>query len=100
MVGHLLQYYPAFIALRELAESGALGRLTYIYSNRLSFGKFAQKKMLFGALPLDIMILALSGIKFLQYLSKHQVFLIGSLIQQLCIWILSGSGYVFIVAAS
>jgi len=36
MVGHLLQYHPAFIALRELVRDGALGRLQYLYSNRLN----------------------------------------------------------------
>ena len=63
MVGHLLQYHPVFIALRELVESGALGRLTYIYSNRLSFGKVrTEEDFVWSFAPHDIsMILALSG---------------------------------------
>ncbi len=39
MVGHLLQYHPAFLALRELVDGGRLGRLQYVYSNRLNLGK-------------------------------------------------------------
>ena len=38
MVGHLLQYHPAFIKLKELAVSGELGRINYIYSHRLNLG--------------------------------------------------------------
>src|SRR5690606_35995909 len=36
MVGHLLQYHPAFIELKQLISKGDLGRLQYIYSNRLN----------------------------------------------------------------
>ena len=49
--------------MRELVESGALGRLTYIYSNRLSFGKVrTEEDVVWSFAPHDIsMILALSG---------------------------------------
>jgi predicted dehydrogenase len=36
MVGHLLQYHPAFLKLRELVREGQLGRLQYLYSCRPS----------------------------------------------------------------
>ena len=36
MVGHLLQYHPAFLALMTLVKSGQLGQIHYIYSNRLN----------------------------------------------------------------
>ena len=39
MVGHLLQYHPGFIRLRQLVAEGELGRLQYIYSNRLNLGR-------------------------------------------------------------
>lgn len=39
MVGHLLQYHPGITLLRSLVESGELGNLYYIYSNRLNLGK-------------------------------------------------------------
>src|SRR5580698_10464149 len=33
MVGHLLEYHPAVLALKALAESGELGDIYYIYGN-------------------------------------------------------------------
>ena len=44
MVGHLLQYHPAFIALRDVVREGELGRLQYLYSNRLNLGKVRRRK--------------------------------------------------------
>jgi predicted dehydrogenase len=42
MVGHLLEYHPGVERLRELVESGELGELRYVYSNRLNLGKHRQ----------------------------------------------------------
>lgn len=63
MVGHLLQYHPIFAALQNLVEKGALGKLQYIYSNRLSFGKIRiEENVLWSFAPHDVsMILALTG---------------------------------------
>jgi predicted dehydrogenase/acetyltransferase-like isoleucine patch superfamily enzyme len=63
MVGHLLQYHPAFVKLRELAASGELGRINYIYSHRLNLGKIRREEnILWSFAPHDIsMILALAG---------------------------------------
>ena len=63
MVGHLLQYHPVFIAVHELVASGALGGLSYIYSNRLSFGKVrSEEDVIWSFAPHDIsMILSLTG---------------------------------------
>ena len=62
MVGHLLQYHPVFIAVRELVASGELGGLSYIYSNRLSFGKVrSEEDVIWSFAPHDIsMILSLT----------------------------------------
>ncbi|MDH4056865.1 MAG: Gfo/Idh/MocA family oxidoreductase [Gammaproteobacteria bacterium] len=38
MVGHLLEYHPVIIRLREMIEAGALGNIYYIYSQRLNLG--------------------------------------------------------------
>jgi UDP-2-acetamido-3-amino-2,3-dideoxy-glucuronate N-acetyltransferase len=63
MVGHLLQYHPAFIKLKELASSGDLGRINYIYSHRLNLGKIRREEnILWSFAPHDIsMILALAA---------------------------------------
>ncbi|MFT4635394.1 MAG: UDP-2-acetamido-3-amino-2,3-dideoxy-glucuronate N-acetyltransferase [Chitinophagales bacterium] len=63
MVGHLLQYHPTFMALRMLVESGEMGALQYIYSNRLSFGKVrSEEDVIWSFAPHDIsMILSLTG---------------------------------------
>jgi UDP-2-acetamido-3-amino-2,3-dideoxy-glucuronate N-acetyltransferase len=63
MVGHLLQYHPAFIRLRELVRQGELGRLQYIYSNRLNLGKVRREEdILWSFAPHDLsMILSLVG---------------------------------------
>jgi predicted dehydrogenase len=39
MVGHLLEYHPGVRKLKEIAESGELGDIHYIYSNRLNLGQ-------------------------------------------------------------
>jgi UDP-2-acetamido-3-amino-2,3-dideoxy-glucuronate N-acetyltransferase len=63
MVGHLLQYHPAFLELKRLISKGDLGRLQYIYSNRLNLGKFRnEENILWSFAPHDIsMILGLVG---------------------------------------
>jgi predicted dehydrogenase/carbonic anhydrase/acetyltransferase-like protein (isoleucine patch superfamily) len=63
MVGHLLQYHPAFLRVKKLMRDGELGRLQYIYSNRLNFGKIRQEENVFWSFaPHDIsMILGLAG---------------------------------------
>jgi predicted dehydrogenase len=39
MVGHLLEYHPGVRKLKEVASSGDLGDIRYIYGNRLNLGK-------------------------------------------------------------
>lgn len=63
MVGHLLQYHPIFLRLKELVEQGVLGQLRYVYSNRMSLGKFrTEENVLWSFSPHDVsMVLALVG---------------------------------------
>jgi len=63
MVGHLLQYHPAFVELKQLAASGELGRINYISSHRLNLGKIRREEnILWSFAPHDIsMILTLAG---------------------------------------
>ena len=58
MVGHVLEYHPAVRALLNLMETGELGRLQYIYSNRLSLGKIRQEEnILWSFAPHDIAVI-------------------------------------------
>ncbi|HAS90228.1 MAG TPA: oxidoreductase [Desulfovibrio sp.] len=63
MVGHLLQYHPIFVELKKMVETGELGRINYIYSNRLNLGKIRREEnILWSFAPHDIsMILSLTG---------------------------------------
>jgi UDP-2-acetamido-3-amino-2,3-dideoxy-glucuronate N-acetyltransferase len=55
MVGHILQYHPAIIKLKELIAAGELGRIKYIYSSRLNLGKLrAEENILWSFAPHDI----------------------------------------------
>jgi len=63
MVGHVLEYHPAIVRLRELLRDGELGRVHYIYSNRLSLGKIRREEnILWSFAPHDVaVILRLMG---------------------------------------
>ena len=63
MTGHLLQYHPIFIRLLAMAKGGELGKLQYVYSNRLNQGRVrTEENALWSLAPHDIsMILALAG---------------------------------------
>jgi UDP-2-acetamido-3-amino-2,3-dideoxy-glucuronate N-acetyltransferase len=55
MVGHILQYHPAVLKLKELIRSGELGRIQYIYSSRLNLGKLrTEENILWSFAPHDI----------------------------------------------
>lgn len=63
MVGHLLQYHPVFLKLKEMVKAGEFGKLRYVYSRRLNIGKLrTHENVLWSFAPHDIsMILALIG---------------------------------------
>jgi UDP-2-acetamido-3-amino-2,3-dideoxy-glucuronate N-acetyltransferase len=63
MVGHLLQYHSAFLKLKELIDGGELGKIQYIYSNRLNLGRIRREEnILWSFAPHDIsMILSMAG---------------------------------------
>lgn len=57
MVGHLLWYHPAILKLKELVDEGELGRVEYIYSNRLNLGKIRREEnILWSFAPHDISV--------------------------------------------
>ncbi len=60
MVGHLLEYHPAVTRLQGLIEQGELGRIEYIYSNRLNLGKVRREEnALWSFAPHDISVILL-----------------------------------------
>src|SRR5262245_61506382 len=44
MVGHILRYHAAILKLQELIRSGRLGKINYLYSNRLNIGKIRTEE--------------------------------------------------------
>jgi len=55
LVGHVLEYHPAVLELRRLLNEGVLGRVRYVYSNRLNFGKLrTEENALWSFAPHDI----------------------------------------------
>ena len=57
MVGHVLLFHPAINKIKEIIESGRIGKLQYLYSNRLNLGKVRTEENVFWSLaPHDISI--------------------------------------------
>jgi UDP-2-acetamido-3-amino-2,3-dideoxy-glucuronate N-acetyltransferase len=58
MVGHILRYHPAILKLQELIQSGALGKINYLYSTRLNIGKIrTEENILWSFAPHDISVM-------------------------------------------
>ncbi|HIE16639.1 MAG TPA: oxidoreductase [Dehalococcoidia bacterium] len=73
LVGHLLEYHPAVTRLKELVDGGELGKIQYIYSNRLNLGKFrTEENILWSFAPHDVsLILLLLGGEMPEEISVH-----------------------------
>ncbi|MBN1829380.1 MAG: Gfo/Idh/MocA family oxidoreductase [Deltaproteobacteria bacterium] len=55
MVGHVLLFHPAIRRMKELIDSGKIGRLQYMYSNRLNLGTVrTEENILWSFAPHDI----------------------------------------------
>ena len=60
MVGHILEYHPAIRKLKEFVDSGELGEIHYVYSNRLNLGKVRhEENILWSFAPHDISVILL-----------------------------------------
>lgn len=58
MVGHILEYHPAIQKVRALIAENQLGKVRYIYSNRLNLGKIRREEnILWSFAPHDIAII-------------------------------------------
>jgi UDP-2-acetamido-3-amino-2,3-dideoxy-glucuronate N-acetyltransferase len=58
MVGHLLWYHPGVLKLKSMVANGDLGRVQYIYSNRLNMGKLRREEnVLWSFAPHDVSII-------------------------------------------
>lgn len=58
MVGHLLWYHSAVLKLKQMIDNGDLGRIEYIYSNRLNLGKIRREEnILWSFAPHDISVI-------------------------------------------
>ena len=58
MVGHLLEYHPAVRKIKELVDGGELGKVFYVYANRLNLGKVrTDENALWSFGPHDISVL-------------------------------------------
>src|SRR5208337_3512137 len=58
MVGHILRYHPAILKLQQLIQDGHLGKINYLYSNRLNIGKIrTEENILWSFAPHDISVI-------------------------------------------
>ena len=63
MVGHLLQYHPIFMRLKEMIGNGELGNIKYLASSRLNMGMIrTEENVIWSFSPHDIsMVLGIAG---------------------------------------
>ncbi len=95
MVGHVLLYHPAVLKLKELLLAGKIGKLQYIYSNRLNFGTVrTEENILWSFAPHDISIIQfLTGSKP-EYVSARGASFLQSNIEDSTVTFLSFPGNV------
>jgi UDP-2-acetamido-3-amino-2,3-dideoxy-glucuronate N-acetyltransferase len=57
MVGHVMLFHPAIAKMKELISNGKIGKLEYLYSNRLNLGTVrTEENILWSFAPHDISI--------------------------------------------
>jgi predicted dehydrogenase len=77
MVGHLLEYHPAVNYIKNMIDSGELGDVYYLYSQRLNLGKVrSDENALWSLAPHDISVaLYLLGEEPVEVQASGQAFL-------------------------
>ena len=57
LVGHLMLFHPAITKIKSMINQGKIGKIIYMYSNRLNFGKIRKNEdVLWSFAPHDISI--------------------------------------------
>jgi predicted dehydrogenase len=57
MVGHLLEYHPALVYIKQMIDSGEIGEVYYVYSQRLNLGKVRSDENAWWSLaPHDVSV--------------------------------------------
>ena len=57
MVGHLMLFHPAINKIKELLDAGKIGKVQYVYSNRINLGTVrTEENILWSFAPHDISI--------------------------------------------
>lgn len=58
MSGHLLLFHPAYLKIKKLLDDDRIGKVRYVYSNRLNFGRVRNhENALWSLAPHDISLL-------------------------------------------
>ncbi|MGD9581353.1 MAG: Gfo/Idh/MocA family protein [Vampirovibrionia bacterium] len=58
MVGHILEYHPAIVKMKELVEEGSLGQVKHIRCTRVNLGKIRDKENIWWSFaPHDLSII-------------------------------------------
>ncbi len=58
MVGHLLEHHPAVAKLKAMIEAGELGRVQYVYSQRVNLGRVrSDENALWSFAPHDLSVM-------------------------------------------
>jgi predicted dehydrogenase len=81
MIGHLLEYHPAVNKMRELIQSGELGDIYYIYTQRVNLGRIrGDENALWSFAPHDIsQILYMLGDEPVDVSARGQSFIQGGI---------------------
>jgi predicted dehydrogenase len=77
MVDHLLEYHPGLVKLKEIADSGELGDIRYVYGNRLNLGKLrADENALWSLGAHDVsVVLRLAGEEPVEWSARGECYM-------------------------
>jgi predicted dehydrogenase len=77
MVDHLLEYHPGLNRLKEIADSGELGDIHYIYGNRLNLGQLrADENALWSLGAHDVsVVLRLAGEEPVEWSARGECYM-------------------------